>query len=205
VFYAHLVVMFQDAAYRAIPSRHRRDHVRDVQRAQIPLMVEPVTLSEGKAVKRAYGRSSVEFNGQKDQGAYVAMRESLLCMMLMSACFNEARENLKKDTLASYLGFSNEVYNIKYMVLELDNFIKAYDGMKISMTDGEKALVPGFLERRELYCKLRGRYAAHVIMDGDGGMQKLIQESRDLVSNALRDVVEADGLVTRLSSEFQGL
>jgi len=204
VFYTHLVVMFQDAAYRAIPSRHRRDHVRDVQRAQIPLMVEPVTLSEGEAVKRAYGRSSVEFNGQKDQGAYVAMRDSLLCMTLLSACLNEARENLKKDTLASYLGFSNEVYNIKYMVLELDNFIKAYDSMKISMTDGEKALVPGFLERRGLYCKLRDRYAAHVIMDGDGGMQKLIQKSPDLVSNALRDVVEADGLVTRLSSEFQG-
>lgn len=203
VFYARLVVMFQEAAYRAIPSRHQRDHMRDVQRAQIPLTIEPVTILEGEAIKKPYGRADVEFRGQKDQNAYVAMRESLLCMVLLSACFNEARENLKKGTLASYLRFSNEVYNIKYMVLELANFIKVHESMKLSMTSNGKALVPSFLKRKELYCRLRDKYAAHAIMDGSDGMQRLIQKNPGLISDALRDVVEADGLVTRLASEFQ--
>lgn len=203
VFYAHLVVMFQDAAYRITPSRHRRDHMRDVRRAQIPLTVEPVTVSGGETIKVAYSRANVELESQKDQNAYVALRESLLCMMHLSACFNEARENLKKGTLVSYLRFSNEVYNIKYMILELVNFTKVYDGMKLSITNDGKPLVPSFLERRELYCELRNKYAAHAPMDGNDGMQRLLQKSPDLISNALRDVAEANGLVTRLSSEFQ--
>lgn len=203
VFYAHLVVMFQDAAYRAIPSRHRRDHMRDVQRSQIPLTVEPVTASEREAIKMAYSGANVGLRGQKDQNAYVAMRESLLCMMHLSACFNEARENLKNNTLVSYLRFSNEVYNIKYMVLELTNFIKLCDSMKLSMTNAGKPLVLGFLERRKLYCGLRNKYAAHALMDGNDGVQELLQKSPDLISGVLRDIAEADGLVTRLSSEFQ--
>lgn len=203
VFYAHLVLMFQDAVYRAIPSRHRRDRNRGVREAHISVSFEPVTKSEGSEGKEAYSGVSVVFKSPKSQDAYTAMHESLLCMTFLTINFNEGNEHSMDKTLEGYLRFSSEVYNVKYMILELANFIKQLDEMGLKMTRGGKAFTPGFLGRKELYRQWRNKYAAHAQMDGVRGIQRLVEDNPDLISNILRDITEAGNLVTRLSSEFE--
>lgn len=204
VFYARLVLMFQDAVYRTVPSRHRRARNSGVQEAQISVSFEPVTKSEGRKSREEYANVSVVFKTPKSQDAYITMHESLLCMMLLSINFNEGKERNGDETLEGYLRFSSEVYNVKYMILELANFIKQFDEMNLEMTRGGKAFTPDFLKRREFYLQWRNDYAAHVLEDGVRGIQRLVEENRDLISNILRDIAEADSLVTRLSSEFEG-
>jgi len=204
VFYAHLVLMFQDAVYRTIPSRHRRDRVRGLQQAQVSVSFEPVTAEEKKKSKEEYSDVSVVFGTPKRQDAYMAMHESLLCMRLLVTNFNEGSRHLAENTLEGYLRFSNEVYNVRYMILELANFIKQYDEMGLKMKSGKSSFMPKFLKRKELYRQLRNRHATHVLIGGVRDIQGAIEENPDLISGILRDVMEAGSLVTRLSREFEG-
>lgn len=202
VLNAHLVLMFQDAVCRTMPSRHRRDHVHDVRQAQISVKVDPVTRSEGEKIKESYANTSVVFKDQKRRDLYVTMHESVLCMMLLHESFNEAREHYGKNTLAAIQRFSNEVYNVKYMILEMANFIKQYEEMKLDVTKDGRVFERGFMARKSLYNEFRNNYAAHTRQDGINGIQALIEKQPDILSCVLRDIVEADNLVTRLSSEF---
>lgn len=204
VFYAHLVLMFQDAVYRTIPSRHRRDRVHALQQAQISVSFKPVTEAEEKKSKETYSNASVTFKAPKSQDAYTAMHESRLCMMLLAINFNEGSRHLTENTLEGYLRFSNEVYNVRHMILELANFIKHYDEISLKIENGGNVFTPKFLKRKELYCQLRDECAAHVRIDGIRGIQRLIEKNPDLVSDILRDITEVDSLVTRLSGEFEG-
>ncbi|MDD9813927.1 MAG: hypothetical protein OXU37_06665 [Thaumarchaeota archaeon] len=202
VLNAHLVLMFQDAVYRAMPSRHRFDHMHGVRRAQIFAKAAPVTKAGETVIKEEYDSTSVVFRGQKAEDAHVTMRESLLCMTALLASFNGAREDCEKSAPWAFWRFSNEAHNVKYMVLEMANFTKQWEEMGADITKNGKALVPGFLERKEAYYKFRDGYSAHARLDGISGMQTMAEGHRDLLSCVLRDIVEAGALVARLSREF---
>lgn len=203
VLYAHLVLMFQDAVYRTIPGRYSKNRLHDVRQLQVCAELRPPTTREEREAGETYNALSVAFSGEKTQGRYVAMRESALCMLLMYASFVDAVRGHGRDALEGYLGFSVEVYSVKYMILELANFVEQYAGMGVVLARGKIAFTPRFLGRRKLYQEFRDGYAGHRRADGIGGLREMVEKAPSLISDILRDIVEADALASRLAREFK--
>ena len=202
VLYAHLVLMFQDAVYGTIPSRYHRDE-RPVKPWQVPVSWMPVTVEEVREMEKAYEGMSVSPK-KEHQSECATMHESLLCLMMLDINFTNVSEHIGEETLDAHMKFSNEVYNLKYMILELANFVEQYEKLAPEVkTRTGKEIVPDFLVRKEKYFALRDLYSAHTQFDDSPGIQQIITENPDLVSKMLRDVQEARIIVTKMSPEFQ--
>jgi len=203
VLYAHLVLMFQDAVYRTIPGRYSKNRLHAVRQLQVCAELGPPTTGEEREAGEAYNALSVAFSGEKTQDRYVAMHESALCMLSMYASFVDAVKGHERDALEGYLGFSVEVYSVKYMMLELANFVEQYAGMGVALARGKIAFTPRFLGRRKIYQEFRDGYAGHRRADGIGGLREMVEKTPGLISDMLYDIVEAGALASRLAREFK--
>ena len=203
VLYVRLTLLFQDAVFRTIPSRYHRDE-NLMKQEFIPISWSPVTKEDVRVVESTYDGVSMSLNEGDHQRTYVTMYESLLCMSMLNINFTNVSEKPQKETLDILMKFSSEVYNTKYMILELANFVEQYEELapKLKTKAGEE-LIPNFLKRKEKYRRLRNHYSAHARFGDIVGIQQVMRENPNLISEMLQDIQEAWIIVTKMQPEFQ--
>jgi len=196
VHYARAVLMFEDAAYRTVSHRRHKPKNADLNPAKLTFEL-PGSLDRDAFAKR-YSGVDFEFDPKLHGREYALMGDLRLSLLMLYTSFVEAAKSTGDNTLDSHLRFTSHVHNSKYMILDIDNFIK-----KFKKLDLQEAVTPDFLSRADLYNSLRHDYSAHTKITKIHTIESLLAEHPDLLSHILLDILEIDALASRLLERFE--
>ncbi len=152
---------------------------------------EIITETKRQKLKLFYDKMSFDIELEKYDKARI-MRDCAICLNIMRDDLMIATKLHRcygtEETLILYV---NAIYNMKYMILELHEFIKHCDELKIPSS-------LGFMTRKKKYKEIRGQYSAH--RDKDERITSIMQlfEDPDRWSNVVQDVEEATILSKKL-------
>ena len=195
VYCARATLMFQDAVFRTIPPRYHK--VGSLRHNPVPVSLELGTPADSEALQKQYGDASLSVDTGKNLKNYNVLYASYSSLLLLYANFAELASRDDHGDLGAYLRFTKEVYGIKYMILEICNFICTFRKMGIDLP-----FTPGFLAHEKQYLHIRNNYSAHTRTDKIGDLGQLLGENRGLLSNMAHDIQEIDALAGRLEREF---
>lgn len=195
VHYARAVLMFEDAAYRTVQNAHHKPENPDWDPARFTFEMP------GRLDREAFAKkySNVDFPLYPEHSRdYILMGELRLSLLVLYTSFIESAQNTAGKTLDSYLRFTAHVYNSKYMILDIYNFIEKFKKLGL-----QNAVEPDFLSRVNLYCDLRHNYSAHTKITKIRTIESLLADHPDLLSHMLLDILEIDALASRLLGRFE--
>lgn len=193
VSHARKVLMFQDSAYRKIPHKYydKDPWGRELVKFDPP-RCEPNKLKE---LEKKY--EGVDIRPiVKCADNWVATYESYMCLYLTYGKYLEgiSRGN---DTMDAIMLATSEIYNMKYMFLELGNITKGLADVGLDMP-----FEPGFASRQKEYWRLRGDYAAHTRPKEVRSLIQVLEGKKDLLSHVPYDIEEIFQVMAKLERAF---
>jgi len=193
VRHARKVLMFQDSAYRGvIPHKYYSSDPWSRELVEFdPPQGDPDKI---RAIKEKYGPVDIKLQTQYDK--WDAMHGSYLCLYLLYGKYLE-RIHGDSSTLEGIMRATSEIYNIKYMILELANITKELADAGLDMP-----FEPEFASRQKEYWCLRGAYAAHLRTGEIKCMMQVMGDKRELLSHIPHDIEELGQVVAKLEGEF---
>ncbi|RNJ74444.1 MAG: hypothetical protein EB833_00600 [Thaumarchaeota archaeon S13] len=195
VHYARAVLMFEDAAYRTVSHRRHKPKNADLNPAKLTFEM-PESLDRDAFAKR-YSGIDFELDPEIHGREYALMGDLRMSLLMLYTGFVEAAKSTGDNTLDSYLQFTSHAHNSKYMILDIDNFIKKFKKLGL-----QEAVTPDFLSRADLYDSLRHDYA-HAKITKTHTIESLLAGHQDLLSHMLLDILEIDALASRLLERFE--
>ena len=198
MLYAKSIILFQDAM-RALPKKNIKE---------MPIEREStdgynITDAEEQRIRKRYSKAEIKINPTEDISMYRSMRDCASSLFLLVGELLPARQRYSKSRTWENLRCSSiELYNIKYMVLELDKFIEQFDKLVAKHKDVVGSFRPEFLANREAYRNIRNMYAAHGKIDHIAGFKGLMSMYKNLLPVVLQDTVEIIIFVEKLPIIF---
>jgi len=196
VRYARAVLMFEDAAYHTVS--HRRHKPKNADLNPVKLTFEMPGSLDRDAFAKRYSGIDFELDPEIHGREYALMGDMRMSLLMLYTGFVEAAKSTDDNTLDSYLQFTSHAHNSKYMILDIDNFIKKFKKLRLQET-----VTPDFLSRADLYDSLRHYYSAHTRFRKTRTTESLLAEHQDLLSHMLLDILEIDALASRLLERFE--
>jgi len=195
VHYARAVLMFEDAVYRTVKNSNYRQKNTGWDPAGLTLKMPGS--SDRDAFAKKYSAVNFTLNPEHSRD-YILMGELRLSLLMLYTGLVESAQNTANRTLDSYLRFTGNVYNAKYMILDIHNFIAKFK--KLGLQD---AVEPAFLSRECLYRSLRNNYSAHTKITKVRTIESVIDAHPDLLGHMLLDILEIDALASGLLRRFE--
>lgn len=196
VRYARAVLMLEDAVYRTVSNNRHRPKNEDWNLPK--LTFELPGSSDRDAFAKKYSEVNFSFDPEHNGREYALMGELRLSLLMLYTSFVESAQNTSDNTLDSYLLFTSHVYNSKYMILDIHNFIARFRKLGL-----QEAVTPDFLAREGLYKSLRDNYSAHTKIAKIRTIEYLLSDHPDLLSHMLLDILEIDAIASRLLERFE--
>ena len=191
--HARRVLLFQDAAYRKIPHKyHARDPWAHEAAKGVTLLGEPDRLEK---ITEKYREADIELSA-KYVNTWHAIHESSLGLCMVHAKYLE-RLHQYDESADGFILLNLEMYNVKYMFLELCNITEKLKGIAL-----DAPFDPGFFSREKEYCRLRNYYAAHPRPRKIQNIMQVLEEERELLSQIPYDIGEVEQVVQKLEKKF---
>lgn len=190
VQYARAVVMFQDAVFRTVKNRHRKE---GEPRGGIPISLELPSVTDRRAFEEKYGQMDFEACANRHRHECDVMQSLQMSLNMLYASFYEAALQSRYRNRNEFSRLDMQVYGARYMILDIHNFMVEFGKLDIN-----KSTRPGFLHRDALYTRLRNNYAAHTYIDKIDGIGGLLEDRPGLLGDMLLDIMEIDVLASRV-------
>jgi len=192
---AQRVLMFKDAVSAVTYTPGALDAaIRDAGKASAR-PAKSLTVEERHRLEKRYGSPAYDVDWGEGNTRSI-LQECVACMEVLMDEHRVAtalhRCYRTRETMERLVGAT---YNLKYVILEVYEFIRIYKTLGIP-TSPESPTEPELFERKKKYCKYRKRYAAH----GEGRVPSvmLIFEDAAFMPELARDVEEIIILSRRL-------
>jgi len=190
VHYARAVVMFQDAVFRTIGNRHRKENK---PHGGIPISFELPAGTDRQAFEKKYCQADLAAYAGSHRHECEVMRNLQMSLGMLYASFYEAALQSRYRNRGEFSWLDMQVYGSKYMILDIHNFIVEFGKLGIGKTTR-----PGFLTGGTPYARLRNDYAAHTRVNKIAGVGGLLDGNPGLLGDMLLDIVEIDVLAFKI-------
>lgn len=196
VGHARRVLLFEDAMYRAISHKRHRYHRCD-PRGHEPINHEALGGEQGRLeeIRERYRRVDLSLN-TKSADEWNAIYESYLCICMTYGKYLERLRN-SDGTVDAVMLATSEIYNMKYLFLDMCNIIKK---LKPSLT---KPFEPEFFSRERGYCRLRNYYSAHTRVNKIRDLRQILKKEKNLLSHIPYDIEEVGQIMEILEKKFR--
>lgn len=196
VLHGKKVLMFQDAAYRAIPHKYHRVNPwnREFVKPDLP-QGDPAKL---KDIAEKYEGVDIKL-GTDNTGNTDKQHAILASYFCLCLSYGRYLERLHSDnsTMDGIIMTTSEIYNLRYVILEVANITKELADAGLDMP-----FEPEFASRQKKYWNLRGDYAAHLRPNRLMTLMQVLEAKKELLSHLPHDIKEIDQVMAKLEKAF---
>ena len=198
MLYAWSIIFFQDAI-KALPKKS----TKEISIERVKTDAHSITAAEQQRIRKRYDKAGIKISPIEDLSTYRSMRDCASCLFFLVGELISAKQRYNYARTRKNFAENNvALYNIKYMVLELDKFIEQFDKLATKHKDIFGSFKPEFLANREAYRNIRNGYAAHGEIGHIAGFKGLMATYKNLLSMVLQDTTEIIIFLEKLQPSF---
>lgn len=140
VHYARAALMFEDAVYMTVLRRGRETEV-DERMPAFPAFSLPDS-TDRKGIVEKYARANIVLDAERHGRDCAIMRELGHSLRMLYAGFCTAARGIDADPPHGRRRFIDHLYNTKYMILDIDCFVKKFRKLEVGGDCGAGLCLP---------------------------------------------------------------